>query len=227
MTELTNMQLTTGFKALSESVDELRTDLKKVMPEVIEQILKTKTELDTTLGELREQVAPVIQEVPKIKLEIEKARRDIDETNDLLKKHVNPIIDRFPELNDNIKQTNDKITYVQNLLSISDTRMDQLGREQVKAQDSINELKRSTELHVAQIQGQLATAMSSQGYSSTSSGSAGPRAEDHLATHKLLSNIEKIVGDESYKTLGDWYAEIRVNMDLIIPEAELVLEWAE
>ena len=111
------------------------------------------------------------------------------------------------------------------MASLTGERVDKMETAFKAVQDAIDTVKRTNDLNYAQIQGQLATAMSSRATSSASFG--GAKTEDQQATHKLLANVARISGSETYKALDDWYAETKVNTDLIIPGSKLILDWAE
>ena len=62
MAELTNIQLSNGFRQLTQNLDEVRVELGKVMPDLIRQTTTAKNEFVTTLSQLREAVAQIVEE---------------------------------------------------------------------------------------------------------------------------------------------------------------------
>ena len=79
-------------------MNEIREELKTIMPNGIKTVSETKTSLDATLRELHDEVAPLVESFPPAKLDIATAAKQIEETKELLKIHVNPIIGRKPEI---------------------------------------------------------------------------------------------------------------------------------
>ena len=57
-------------------------------------------------------------------------------------------------------------------------------------------------------------------------GGGGGRPRDPLAVSKVFNEMQKISGEESHQQSDDWYQEVRINIDLVIPMASELLDWA-
>ena len=61
---------------------------------------------------------------------------------------------------------------------------------------------------------------------STSSEGGSGRKGEPLAVSKVFMDLAKITGEETHQQSDDWYQEVKANIDLVIPSASEVLDWA-
>ena len=77
------------------------------------------------------------------------------------------------------------------------------------------------------MQGQMAVQISAQHSASTGGGGGGLRKGEPLVTHKLIAPKERPTGNETFEAIDDWYEEMRMDVDLIMPGSQVIMEWAE
>ena len=49
----------------------------------------------------------------------------------------------------------------------------------------------------------------------------------HTHTHKLIAPKERLSGNEAFEAVDDWYEEMRMHVDLVMPGSQVITEWAE
>ena len=71
--------------------------------------------------------------------------------------------------------------------------------------------------HKASMDATLATMQAANMGGSSNGGGGGSRTPHAMVTNKLLLTIEKLTGEESFDAIDDWYKDIQVNVEELLP----------
>ena len=200
---MTNEQLTDTIKEHAETITDHADLLNTMFPKVKEMLNSLEDRLKATFDGLETRVGPIVD------MKLPDNMKKLTALHDGLQLEVNAASARWSAMHTASTTIGDKVQEAERLYT--------------KAANDIEGIKLVQDGRHQSIQHQLSTisAMTTTGQSGT--GGGGGKPMEPIVTHRIMTKVEKLIGNETHQQIDEWFDNNATNIDIIRPGAFKIL----